>query len=43
MSFAVLGQVAGGEVLVTGAENINTSFPSFVRDLAAVGGCVIDG
>lgn len=38
MSFAVLGQVAAGEVCVTGAENINTSFPSFTRDLQRVGG-----
>ncbi len=37
MSFAVLGQVASGQVRVTGAENINTSFPSFVQDLTRVG------
>jgi len=42
MSFAILGQVAGGRVEVEGAANINTSFPSFARDLAAVGGCVND-
>jgi 3-phosphoshikimate 1-carboxyvinyltransferase len=40
MSFAVLGQVASGEVQVDGAGNIDTSFPTFVRDLAAVGGSV---
>jgi 3-phosphoshikimate 1-carboxyvinyltransferase len=40
MSFAVLGQVASAAVAIEGAEHINTSFPSFVRDLAAVGGCV---
>jgi len=43
MSFAVLGQVAAGQVLVAGAENINTSFPSFVRDLDSIGGSVSDG
>jgi 3-phosphoshikimate 1-carboxyvinyltransferase len=40
MSFAILGQVAGGELMIGGSENINTSFPSFVQDLAAVGGAV---
>jgi 3-phosphoshikimate 1-carboxyvinyltransferase len=40
MSFAVLGQVASGEVAIFGAENINTSFPTFVQDLSAVGGVV---
>jgi len=40
MSFAVLGQVAGAEVQVTGAENIDTSFPSFVQDLSRAGGRV---
>jgi 3-phosphoshikimate 1-carboxyvinyltransferase len=40
MSFAILGQVASGEVSITGAENINTSFPTFVPDLSAVGGTV---
>lgn len=43
MSFAILGQVAGGEVRVAGAENIDTSFPSFVDDLAGVGGRVLAG
>jgi 3-phosphoshikimate 1-carboxyvinyltransferase len=38
MSLAVLGQVASGEVLIAGAENINTSFPTFVQDLSALGG-----
>jgi 3-phosphoshikimate 1-carboxyvinyltransferase len=40
MSFAVLGQVAGAEVQVAGAENIDTSFPTFVQDLARAGGSV---
>jgi 3-phosphoshikimate 1-carboxyvinyltransferase len=40
MSFAILGQVASGEISIAGAENINTSFPTFVRDLSAVGGTV---
>jgi 3-phosphoshikimate 1-carboxyvinyltransferase len=43
MSFAILGQVANGELMIEGSENINTSFPSFVRDLASVGGAVTDG
>jgi 5-enolpyruvylshikimate-3-phosphate synthase len=38
MSFAILGQTAAGEVVVTGAENIDTSFPSFTGDLQRVGG-----
>jgi len=40
MSFAILGQVASAEVQIDGAENINTSFPSFVRDLTGIGGAV---
>jgi len=40
MSFAVLGQVASADVLVTGAENIDTSYPCFVQDLSRVGGSV---
>jgi len=40
MSFAVLGQVASGDVSIRGAENINTSFPSFCQDLITVGGDV---
>jgi 3-phosphoshikimate 1-carboxyvinyltransferase len=40
MSFAVLGQVADGEVTVEGAENIDTSYPGFCDDLRAVGGTV---
>lgn len=40
MSFAVLGQVASGDVQVEGAENIDTSFPTFVQDLSAVGGVI---
>lgn len=43
MSFAILGQVAEGELMIEGSENINTSFPSFVRDLASVGGAVSHG
>lgn len=38
MSFAILGQVAGGALTIEGAENIDTSFPSFVRDLVTMGG-----
>jgi 3-phosphoshikimate 1-carboxyvinyltransferase len=40
MSFAVLGQVAAAEVRVSGAENIDTSYPGFVRDLSQSGGSV---
>ena len=40
MSFAVLGQVASSDLLVTGAENIDTSYPCFVQDLSRVGGSV---
>jgi 3-phosphoshikimate 1-carboxyvinyltransferase len=38
MSFCVLGQVTGSPVTVSGCENIDTSYPGFVSDLAAVGG-----
>jgi 3-phosphoshikimate 1-carboxyvinyltransferase len=38
MSFAILGQVADAEVLVTGSENIDTSYPRFIRDLSGIGG-----
>ncbi|NND56292.1 MAG: 3-phosphoshikimate 1-carboxyvinyltransferase [Xanthomonadales bacterium] len=38
MSFAVLGQVAASVLQISGAENINTSFPTFVSDLQRVGG-----
>lgn len=38
MSFAILGQVATGPVIVDGARNIDTSFPSFVDDLSSMGG-----
>jgi len=40
MSFAVLGQLAAAGVLVSGAENIDTSYPRFVHDLSRVGGSV---
>jgi 3-phosphoshikimate 1-carboxyvinyltransferase len=40
MSFAVLGQVASGELQIDGAGNIDTSFPTFARDLASLGGSV---
>ena len=40
MSFAVLGQVASGDISIRGAENINTSFPSFCQDMVTVGGGV---
>jgi 3-phosphoshikimate 1-carboxyvinyltransferase len=42
MSFAILGQVAEGELMIEGSENIDTSFPSFVSDLVSVGGAVND-
>lgn len=42
MSFCILGQLAAGPVSVTGAENIDTSYPGFVRDLAAVGGNIFN-
>jgi 3-phosphoshikimate 1-carboxyvinyltransferase len=38
MSFCMLGQVAGGPVLVDGCENIDTSYPGFVNDLLRLGG-----
>ena len=38
MSFCILGQAATGPVSVAGSENINTSYPGFVRDLAGAGG-----
>jgi 3-phosphoshikimate 1-carboxyvinyltransferase len=41
MSFCILGQLASGSVSVTGAENIDTSYPGFVRDLTAVGGNIL--
>jgi 3-phosphoshikimate 1-carboxyvinyltransferase len=40
MSFAVLGQIAAAELFVAGSENIDTSYPSFVQDLARIGGSV---
>lgn len=40
MSFCVLGQVAAGPVAVSGCENIDTSYPGFVDDLARAGGTV---
>lgn len=40
MSFCVLGQVADGPVIVTGCENINTSYPEFVKHLKQVGGSI---
>jgi 3-phosphoshikimate 1-carboxyvinyltransferase len=42
MSFCVLGQLASGPVSVAGSENIDTSYPGFVRDLAAVGGNIFE-
>ena len=38
MSFCILGQIATGPVSVAGSENIDTSYPGFVRDLAGAGG-----
>lgn len=43
MSFCILGQVAAGPVSVTGCENINTSYPGFVEDLAGIGGRIAGG
>jgi len=40
MSFAVLGQLARAEVYVEGSENIDTSYPSFIRDLTDIGGSI---
>jgi 3-phosphoshikimate 1-carboxyvinyltransferase len=40
MSFCILGQLADREIEVKGCENIDTSYPGFVTDLAAVGGAV---
>lgn len=40
MSFAVLGQLAAADLLVAGAQNIDTSYPCFVRDLSSIGGSV---
>jgi 3-phosphoshikimate 1-carboxyvinyltransferase len=40
MSFCVLGQVAEGAVIVTGASQIDTSYPEFTHHLAAVGGAI---
>jgi 3-phosphoshikimate 1-carboxyvinyltransferase len=42
MSFCVLGQLAGGAVTVHGCENIDTSYPEFMRDLRTVGGNVAE-
>ncbi len=38
MSFCVLAQVAAGETLIRGAENIPTSYPEFARHMIALGG-----
>jgi 3-phosphoshikimate 1-carboxyvinyltransferase len=38
MSFCVLGQVADGPVVVSGCQNIDTSYPAFAADLAGLGG-----
>ncbi len=40
MSFAMLGQVADGPVLVRGSRQINTSYPAFAAHLRALGGNV---
>jgi 3-phosphoshikimate 1-carboxyvinyltransferase len=40
MSFAVLGQIASAELFVADSENIDTSYPSFVKDLSRIGGSV---
>lgn len=40
MSFCVLAQAIGCEVRIRNAAEIDTSYPAFVRDLAALGGSV---
>jgi 3-phosphoshikimate 1-carboxyvinyltransferase len=40
MSFVVLGQITAADVFVSGAKNIDTSYPGFVRDLSRIGGSV---
>ena len=40
MSFCILGQVAESEILVSGCENIATSYPGFMNDLIAAGGSI---
>jgi 3-phosphoshikimate 1-carboxyvinyltransferase len=42
MSFCILGQLASGPVSVAGSENIDTSYPGFVHDVAAVGGNIFE-
>lgn len=43
MSFCILGQLADAAVTVAGCENIDTSYPGFVRDLQSAGGNVFPG
>jgi len=38
MSFAILGQTASAGITITGAHNIDTSYPAFPQHLLAVGG-----
>ena len=38
---ALRAQVAAGPVTVDGCENINTSYPGFVADLAGIGGRIV--
>jgi len=40
MSFCILGQLANAPVIVSGCENIVTSYPAFVQDLRSMGGNV---
>jgi 3-phosphoshikimate 1-carboxyvinyltransferase len=40
MSFCILGQLADSNVLINGCENIDTSYPDFIRDLQAIGGAI---
>jgi 3-phosphoshikimate 1-carboxyvinyltransferase len=40
MSFCILGQLAESEILVSGCENIATSYPGFMNDLLAAGGSI---
>lgn len=40
MSFCILAQALGRTVKIKGASQIDTSYPGFVSDLAALGGCI---
>ena len=38
MSFLVLGQRVAGDILVKDCNNIQTSYPDFMRDMIKLGG-----